>query len=624
MQLQLHRIFSTICLTLGVGLAAHATFPVRRTLTHQQPDGTKLTINVVGNGRYNLYSTTDGHAVLPAADGHYYYATLQNGNLMPSQRLATNQMAAQTKTTALQPVKSLLTTEQAAEVMEQCCPATPLLHHEVSGVSTQSISTSTADGLGKYGTSANGIVKSIGTVTLPVVMVDFADVTFQDTITTEKVTRFFNEKGYRDEPAARGSVRDYFVAQSNGLFQPTFKVVAHVKLANPRAYYGKDGSNGSIDPNLNTFVREALAEASKTVDFTEFCTEGTTNVPIVAFMFAGPGEQSAFEDNYTDYIWAKFSETSFSVNDGKARVNSYFVGNELVQNYGKNENDIVSRNMEGIALFAHEFTHALGLPDFYNTQALTQNIVMGYWDLLDYGQYYQNGYRPVEYSAYERSYMGWLNVEELNDEARFAQLGALDGSHGNDLPRAYVLRNPNNAKEYYLLENRNKNTWHTSTMGQGMYITHVDYDATAWRNNRVNVDANHPRMQFVPADNVKEGTKTSADMPLSKLFEGYRNDLYPCTLNGVLHDSFTDDTTPAATLFTGGKLSRPIYNIAIDADGVVSFSYLDATLTGIQQATSGAVTNNNSPVYDLQGRRYPSLRQAPAGIYIVNGKKVCK
>lgn len=47
---------------------------------------------------------------------------------------------------------------------------------------------------------------------------------------------------------------------------------------------------------------------------------------------------------------------------------------------------------------------------------------MGYWDLLDYGQYYQNGYRPVEYSAYERSYMGWLDVKELGDEAQHATL----------------------------------------------------------------------------------------------------------------------------------------------------------------------------------------------------------
>ncbi len=619
--MKLHPILATTLLALAFSTAAYATFPVRRTLTHQQPDGTEVTIYAEGNGRYTLYTTPDGHAVLPAADGHYYYATNNQGTLACSQKLAHNfvQNSTHARGTAL---SGLLSSEQAAELLNQLYPSTPLQRISASGVTAQSLSTSTADGLGKYGVSANGAVQSVGAVSLPVVMVDFADVAFQDTITIDKVNRFFNEQGYHDEAAARGSVRDYFMAQSNGLFQPSFKVVAHVKLANNRAYYGKDGSNGSIDPNCNTFIKEALAEASKVVDFSAFCTEGTTDVPMVALMFAGPGQQSSFETGSEDYLWAKFSQTAFSLNDGKCRVRSYFIGNEILQNYGRNENDIISANMDGVALFAHEFSHALGLPDFYNTRNSSAFNTMGYWDLLDYGQYYQNGYRPVEYTAYERSYMGWLAVTELGNEPCAARLGALDGSHGEALPRAYVLRNPTNANEYYLFENRTKNTWHTSMMGKGLLITHVDYNVSAWSGNRVNVDEAHQRMQFVPADNVKEGTRVSAGMTLSQLFEGYRNDLFPCTLNGELHNSFTDETTPAATLFTGGTLSRPLYNIAINNDGTISFSYIDAALTGIGQVQNESTTD--ATVYDLHGRRYATLQQAPAGIYVVGGKKVIK
>lgn len=81
-------------------------------------------------------------------------------------------------------------------------------------------------------------------------------------------------------------------------------------------------------------------------------------------MFAGPGQQSSFEDGQTNYLWAKFSQSAFSVNEGASKVRSYFIGNELLQNYGKNENDIVSTYMDGVGLFCHEFSHALGLPDF--------------------------------------------------------------------------------------------------------------------------------------------------------------------------------------------------------------------------------------------------------------------
>lgn len=613
------KIFTTLLLTLGMATAAHATFPVRRTIVHQQPDGSQITLTSVSNGRYTLYTTADGRAVLPAANGHYYYATRgTDGNLVATQQLATNELPK-----AVRHATSVLTSAQAAELLNERIPATPLLRISASAASTRALSTSTDDGLGRYGQSANGAVKSIGQPTLPVIMVNFADRAFQDTITAEKVTRFFNEEGYHDEPAARGSVRDFFVAQSNGAFKPNFKVVASVTLSNGYAYYGKDGSNGSIDPNINTFVREALAEASKSVDFSAYCEEGTNEVPMAILMFAGPGQQSSFEDGQTDYLWAKFSQSAFTVNSGANKVRSYFIGNELLQNYGKDENDIVSTYMDGVGLFCHEFSHALGLPDFYNTKNSRAFATMGYWDLLDYGQYYQNGYRPVEYSAYERSYMGWLDVMELGEEPRLATLLPLDGSQGDDAPRAYVLRNPNNEKEYYLFENRVKNNWHGAMMGSGMFITHVDYDASAWSRNTVNTDESHQRMQFVPADNVKEGTTTSATMSFSQLFEGIRNDLFPCTVNNELHNAFTDETTPAATLFTGDKLQHPIYNITQQSSGVITFSYLDANLTGINTAKTTALSAN-AAVYDLQGRRHASLSAAPAGIYIVGGHKVVK
>ena len=70
--MKLHSILTTTLLALAFSTAAYATFPVRRTLTHQQSDGTEVTIYAEGNGRYTLYTTPDGHAVLPAANGHYY------------------------------------------------------------------------------------------------------------------------------------------------------------------------------------------------------------------------------------------------------------------------------------------------------------------------------------------------------------------------------------------------------------------------------------------------------------------------------------------------------------------------------------------------------------------------
>lgn len=606
-----------LALALGINMAAYATFPVRRTFVHQQPDGQRITINAVSNGQYTIYYTSDGKAVLPSTDGHYYYATTSGNTLQPSTELAQSAMTEAARSVAAKQ----MTYAQAERIMSA---EVARFSKTAASMHPRALNTSTSDGLGEYGKSAAGIVKSIGAPVIPIVMVDFADRAFQDTINETKVMRFFNEEGYRDEPAARGSVRDYFVAQSGGMFTPSFKVVAHVKVPNGYAYYGKDAASGSIDPNGAAFVRDALAEASKTVDFSEFRTEGTTNVPLVALMFAGPGQQSSFEDGQTDYLWAKFSQSTYNVNDGQSKVQSFLLCNELLQSYGSTPNDITGAAIDGIGLFAHEFGHSLGLPDIYNTSNSSASIPMGYWDIMDYGQYYQTGYRPVEYTAYERSYMGWLKVKDItNEPAQYFKLAPLASAETDDAVRAYVIRNPESKNEYYMLENKQRNTWLTSTLGSGMFITHVDYNSSTWLANRVNATTSHPRLTFVAADNVKEGTVING-ISVSEFFNGYKADLFPGT-KGVT--SFTDDTTPSATVYNGTKgfLSHPIFNIEQLEDGVIGFSYLDQSITtGIEGIKSNVGKTTDGPLYDLNGRRIHSLNAAEPGVYISGSRKMLK
>lgn len=613
------KLYLSLALAMGISSMAYATFPVRRTFVHQQPNGQRLTINSIGNGEYTVYYTSDGRSVLPAADGHYYYAIADGNSIKPSTQLAISPLNKRSTTAN---VAGSLTLQQAEHILKQELQTKQKALKQ--NVHTQSINTSTADGLGKYGQSAAGIVKSIGSPVIPVVMVDFADRTFQDTINADKVTRFLNQENYRDEVAARGSVRDYFVAQSRGMFTPTFKVVAHVTVPNGYVYYGKDSASGSIDPNALAFVRDALTEASKSVDFSEFRTEGTTNIPLVALMFAGPGQQSSFEDGNTDYLWAKFSQSSFNVNGGQSKVQSYLMFNELMQSYGSDKNDITGAAIDGIGLFAHEFSHAIGLPDVYDVTSRATVPPMSYWDLMDYGQYYQNGYRPVEYTAYERSYMGWLNVKDItNESAQVFKLAPIASDETEGETRAYVIRNPENNREYYILENKQQNTWLTSRMGSGMFITHVDYNSSSWLANRINVDANHYRCAVVPADNARQGYVANG-VSFDEFFNQFKSDLFGGYRNFT---SFTDDTTPAATLFNGtkGYLSRPIYNIAQTEDGYVTFSYLDKnTTTGITPINTQTTADDNS-LFDLNGRHISSLQNAQSGVYITGaGRKVIK
>lgn len=585
-------------LALGAFLAlqsATANVPARRPMrTFTQSDGTAVTVSLRGNGRYAYYVTADGLALLRGAGGDLCYTRLTGDGLAPTQAIAHEQAARSAAEARI--VATAAKASDAATHLEKLYPA--------DYVRSSRSAASTTDGLGRYGQSALGVVSSIGTPTIPVIMAEFSDKSFMATTTTEKLSRWLNEKGYADEPGCVGSVGDYFAAQSGGLFAPTFRVVAKVKLSKPYTYYGQDGSNGTTDVHKAEFVQEALdLAAAQGVDFTAYAKNG--RIDNVSIFYAGPGQHSAYEEGWENYLWAHFSTRTFTTTDG-VRVSSYFIGNELLQNYyntdGKPEFSDPDQQypipqsavMDGIGVFCHEFGHALGLPDFYytgNNDEIADTLkTMWYWSVMDYGQYVADGYAPIGYNAYERSFMGWLDVADLKPANRLS-LPALDAETTS--PKAFCIRNASNTAEYYLLENRQPGTWYPQRMGSGLLITHVNYAAGAWSGNTVNNVPNAQRFSYIAADGEKENNRF--------------RDLFPYGSN----DSFT-------------AFDNLLYDITV-SDGLVTFSSADKS-TGINSIQAGSAQTPRR-VYRTDGRYVGTLSAGqttdglPAGIYIVTDGK---
>ena len=259
---------------------------------------------------------------------------------------------------------------------------------------------STEDGLGEYGKSGMGSVGSIGEVTIPVILVDFADKTFKEENDIEKMDRYFNEEGYSDESQCVGSARDYFLAQSFGIFNPHFPVVAKVTLSKGYAEYGGNDKDGN-DKGVLAMVREAVGLAvDQGVDFSQYYVG--KSVPLVSLIYAGLGESSGGDENT---IWPhQLDLSSWTSTISGYSFKSYFVGNELSY-YG---------GLDGIGTFCHEFGHGLGLPDFYCTNySYEDESPFGNWSVMDTGCMINNGRSPVGYTAYERSYLGWLTIPEI-------------------------------------------------------------------------------------------------------------------------------------------------------------------------------------------------------------------
>jgi hypothetical protein len=216
-------------------------------------------------------------------------------------------------------------------------------------------------------------------------------------------------------------------------------------------------------------------------------------------------------------------------------IDRYAVFNELE---GSNDN---STSIDGIGTFCHEFSHCLGLPDFYATNGA--NVYgMSTWSLMDHGCYLDNGYTPGGYTSYERHFMGWLDYIDPVEGTRY-ELSPLNTDDGT----AVRVLNDANPDEYYLLEYRVRTGWDFFLPGEGILILHVDYNSAAWRNNGPNNDGRHPRMTIIPADNVLAAYNNSTDTwPLGA------------------KDSLTNYSVPAAVTYAGGFMNKPITSMAID------------------------------------------------------------
>ncbi len=456
------------------------------------------------------------------------------------------------------------------------------------------------NGLGKKGVSAQGEMPSIGSPTIPVIMVDFPDLPFS--LADETVLDLqMNAENYTDNLGSVGSLKQYFTDQSYGSFAPNFQIIGHMRASYNHDYYGGN-ANGAIDVRIQTLLNEVLSYLDdQGFDASKFQVNGS--VPVLTIYYAGEGEQSAYGDDADGFIWAHKGSVS-NKKLGNYPLKSYLATNELIYEYpqsGGKGND----HLAGIGVFAHELCHVLGLPDVYNTLNNTGDddaLAMDYWSLMDAGEHWQNGYAPVGLTAYERNFLGWLDITTITQPGYY-ELESLAAETGD---RAYrIVNKESDDKEYYILENRQADKWFPKRMGYGMLVTHIDYNATAWNNNKVNTDPTRLRYTYIPADN-KRGPYTETNAIDFTAIEG---DLFPGLTN---NRQLTDTSQPAALVNIGEKMGQPVYNINME-NGIVGFSFLDNTLT---QITPIANEGSQISVYDLNGR----LRMQTTDIRTINGK----
>ena len=331
-----------------------------------------------------------------------------------------------------------------------------------------------------------------------VLLVDFPDKKFSAQGTPDEFQEMFNRNGY-NRNGHIGSVRDFFADQSYGALLIDFDVIGPVTMSREMAYYGSNVGLGGNDRNPHQMVAEACMLADRQVNFRNYDWDGDGEVEQVFVVYAGYGENSGAP---ATTIWPHESSLGRDGYWGNGQltldgvtIDTYACSCELAGNSGT--------TLNGIGTACHEFSHCLGLPDFYDI-SYTGGFGMGHWDLMCSGSYngpQGRGEVPYGFSAYERWFAGWLAFTEIDQSGRIANIPNV-----GTVPVAYVIRNKLAPDEFFILENHQPGRWFsyasTATDSHGLMVTHVDYDETCWRENRVNNNNRHQRMSIVPAEAI--------------------------------------------------------------------------------------------------------------------------
>lgn len=319
-----------------------------------------------------------------------------------------------------------------------------------------------------------------------------------------------NQKGYNLDRHT-GSVKDYFVDQSNGVFVPSFDLFV-VTIPNALSSYK------GTEYNLVRDALTALKNKYPNFDATPYDADKDGYVDLVSVIFAGSRDQAGFGGQQYRLKW----KSSVQIFGGKI-FDAYFITAQMED----------SKSIKNIGSFVHEFGHSLGLSDHYSVYNNSTTFTTQYqgahaWDVMATGMYNNNGATPAGYSAFEKNSLGWMNYKTFDASQKVTVIPPL-----NETDVAYKIPVSGKSDEWFILENRQLSKWDASLPGHGMLIWHIDYVASVWSNDKVNDTENHQYVDIVEA----------GDLKVTSYYDGFsathlKDDPFPGSQNVTTFDGF--------------------------------------------------------------------------------------
>lgn len=530
-----------LALVIGKSIAVPA---YRGTVKITQPDGSQVTLQLHGDEWSHFSTTTDGFSVVKNQQGYYVYAELRDGKLEPTAQIAHD---AETRETAEQTFLARVEKYQAPEMSEK----TAMMREKVIKRQQQTLEKRRAAGARAAQYDYNNF-KGL------VILVQFNDKSFSRDDYADLANDMFNQEnytGYYDTNGKKqtytGSVRDYFSDNSGGKFKPEFDVYGPYTID-----YSQYEANGT--ENAASLIYAAVNAADNDINYENYDRDSDGTVDMIYFIFAGNGANYGGNDErlYWPHRSVIYNPNATSWNNWQVRKDGVALGDyaSSVELYGYTSYPI-SITIDGIGTICHEFSHVLGLPDFYDTdygQSGGESNHPGLWSIMAGGSYENTGRTPVGYSLYERYSVGFTDEpQKIEAEGSFTLNPLYTSQTG------YRIDSPV-ANEFFLLENRQKNAfkWDAYLPGSGMLVHRVDLTNTSvWNYNTINCNPKHNYYEVIRAGG-NSYSNTAADV-------------FP----GTSHVTSLNNATSPANLksWSGESTKWGLKNITMSGSGIVTF-----------------------------------------------------
>lgn len=594
--------FLLVCL-LWAGVQARPAYP--GLIESKQPDGSTINIRKVGNEYFHYVMTEDSLVVVRDTSGFWNYADSNGKSVGVRAHAKAHRGKNEMDFVKRKGLKRFFNKRKDRAFRDNAFSSSSVSALRRPGFG----SSSSVAGIQAVVTQPIYSQKlTVGNIRVLVMLVEFSDVQFKQKDAKDLYNRFMNEPGF-SEFANVGSVRDYFIQNSDSVFTPSFDVIGPIRLHQNRDYYGNDESSDDPTAKARVAMIEALDSviARGTTDFSLYDNDGDGNVDFVYMVYAGVG---ASDSDVSTAIWphASYIKKRLSQN---VSMDRYACSNEISGTaYSLNRN---TSSIDGIGGFVHEFSHILGLMDTYDIYYSDTTVFTPYeWDLMDMGtynctknKYYVMSCSPPHMNAFERYTLGWLTPRTLFETDKSLELLSIEKNDGIVLPS----RDPN---EYYFLDYHLLKGFDSALPNHGMLVWHIAYDKDVWSKNEIN-SGKTQRLDIIEADGKADYNTTKGDAFPGTARKTSFNEFY--TLLGkdlgvmLTNITETDSSVKFDVAFTDGEL------VFVSSSSVESSSSANTWIWSASSSSTQSIrkAKGRMDVEDLRNERYFDLngRQVP-------------